>query len=215
MEGTEVASVPVSAQRRKPTVNQSIAGRSTLRRPPQRERGATLIEAVLFTVIALGLITGGVVFFEQASISAQTNSTIRLIASLQSQVRSLHQSQADFGTADMTTLLITTNAVPSSLQRDTDSDGTADTIVSNMGGKVTVTGATSRFTFKAEDIPVDICSRIVPFNDLGYGSAGTGIVSVSDGTDTDSDGLNPAEAAAFCTKNATGGEVDLVWTFDR
>ena len=215
MEGTEVASVPVAAQRRKPTVNQSIAGRSTLRHPPQWERGATLIEAVLFTVIALGLITGGVVFFEQASISAQTNSTIRLIASLQSQVRSLHQSQADFGTADMTTLLITTNAVPSSLQRDTDSDGTADTIVNNMGGKVTVTGATSRFTFKAEDIPVGICSRIVPFNDLGYGPAGTGIVSVSDGTDTDSDGLNPAEAAAFCTKNATDGAVDLIWTFDR
>lgn len=180
-----------------------------------RERGATLIEAVLFTVIALGLITGGVVFFEQASMSAQTNSTVRLLASLQSQVRALHQSQAEFGTAAMTTLLITTNAVPTSRQRDSDSDGTADTIVSNMGGTVTVTGATANFTVKVEDVPVDICSRVVPFNDIGSGPVGTGIVSVGDGTDTDSDGLTSAEAATFCTKNASGGEVDLTWTFGR
>ena len=39
----------------------------------RRERGATLIEAVLFTVIAFGLITGGVVFFEQAFMSARTS----------------------------------------------------------------------------------------------------------------------------------------------
>ena len=181
----------------------------------RRERGATLIEAVLFTVIALGLITGGVVFFEQASMSAKTNSTIRLMASLQSQIRALHQSQADFGTAAMTTLLITTNAVPTSLQRDSDGDGTPDTIVSNMGGTVTVTGATANFTVEVEEVPVDICSRIVPFNDIGSGPVGTGIVSVSDGTDTDSDGLTSAEAATFCAKNASGGEVDLTWTFSR
>lgn len=183
--------------------------------PARRERGATLIEAVLFTVIALGLITGGVVFFEQASMSSQTNSTIRLLASLQSQVRALHQSQADFGTAAMTTLLITTNAVPTSRQRDSDSDGTADRIVSNMGGTVTVTGATANFTIQVEDVPVDICSRIVPFNDIGSGPVGTGIVSVSDGTDTDTNGLTSTEAATFCTKNASGGEVDLTWTFGR
>lgn len=183
--------------------------------PARRERGATLIEAVLFTVIALGLITGGVVFFEQASMSSQTNSTIRLLASLQSQVRALHQSQADFGTAAMTTLLITTNAVPTSRQRDNDSDGTADTIVSNMGGTVTVTGATANFTIKVDDVPVDICSRIVPFNDIGSGPVGTGIVSVSDGTDTDTNGLTSTEAATFCAKNASGGEVDLTWTFGR
>ena len=192
----------------------SIAGRFPAG-PARRERGATLIEAVLFTVIALGLITGGVVFFEQASMSAQTNSTIRLMASLQSQVRALHQSQADFGTAAMTTLLITTNAVPTSHQRDSNSDGTADTIVSNMGTTVTVTGATANFTIQVEDVPVDICSRTVPFNDIGSGPVGTGIVSVGDGTDTDTNGLTSAEAATFCAKNASGGEVDLTWTFSR
>ena len=193
----------------------SSATTYALRLSSHRERGATLIEAVLFTVIALGLITGGVVFFEQASMSAKTNATIRQLASLQSQVRSLHQSQPDFGTADMTTLLITTNAVPSSLQRDTDSDGDPDSIVSNLGGTITVTGATAQFSVAITDVPVDICSRIVPFNELGNGPVGIGIVSVSDGTDTDSDGLTSAEAATFCTENDSGGEVDLTWTFGR
>ncbi len=179
------------------------------------ERGATLIEAVLFTVIALGVIIGGVVFFEQASLSAKTNSTIRLMSSLQSQVRSLFQSQADFGTADMAALLIASNAVPSSLQSDTDADNIPDAIVSNMGGDVTITGATRQFTMEVEDIPVEVCSRILPFDDLGNGVIGTGIVSVTDGTDTDSDGLGSAAAATFCTKNAAAGKVDITWTFDR
>ena len=179
------------------------------------ERGATLIEAVLFTVIALGVIIGGVVFFEQASLSAKTNSTIRLMSSLQSQVRSLFQSQADFGTADMVALLIASNAVPSSLQSDTDADNIPDAIVSNMGGDVTITGATRQFTMEIEDIPVEVCSRILPFDDLGNGVIGTGIVSVTDGTDTDSDGLSSAAAATFCTKNAASGKVDITWTLDR
>ncbi len=181
----------------------------------QDERGATLIEAVLFTVIALGLITGGIVFFEQASNSARTNALIRQIASLQTQVRSLHQTQADFGTAELTDLLIASNAVPSSQQRDSDGDGDADTIASTTGGTITVTGATARFTIEVEDIPVSICSRILPFDGLGNGPLGSGIVSVDDGTDTDTDGLTSAEAATFCTTNATDGEVGITWTFDR
>ena len=181
----------------------------------QSERGATLIEAVLFTVIALGLITGGVVFFEQATNSARTNEVIRQVASLQSQVRSLHQSQPDFGTAVMTDLLLTSNSIPSSLQRDTDADNVADTIVSEFGGEVIVTGATGQFTIEIEDIPVDICSRILPFDELGNGPIGSGIDEVTDGTDTDGDGLTSAEAATFCNANATGGEVDITWTFDR
>lgn len=179
------------------------------------ERGATLIEAVLFTVVALGLITGGVVLYEQASNSSRNNDVIRMIASLQSQVRALHQSQSDFGTADMADLLIASNAVPSSLQTDTDSDGDNDAIVSPLGGDVTVTGATENFTIEVEDVPVGICSRILAFDAAGNGTIGTGIVSVTDGTATDTDGMTSDQAATFCTTNDTAGEVDLTWTFSR
>ncbi len=182
---------------------------------PEDERGATLVEAVLFTVIALGLVTGGVVLFEQASNSSKTNETIRMLTSLQSQVRALHQTQASFGTTDMASLLIASNAVPSALQTDTNSDGNKDTIISPTGGKVTVTGATANFTVEVEDLSVDICSRITAFDANGNGTIGTGIVSVSDGTATDNDGLNSSETAGFCTANDISGEVDLIWTFSR
>ncbi|MCY3878966.1 MAG: type 4 pilus major pilin [Rhodobacteraceae bacterium] len=179
------------------------------------ERGATLIEAVLFTVIALGFITGGVVLFEQASSSSRTNEIIRMLSSLQSQVRALFQSQSDFGTADMASLLIASNAVPSAFQTDSDSDGTNDALVSPFGGTVTVTGASANFTIAVADVPVAICSRIAPFDGNGNGTIGSGIISLSDGTATDSDGMNSAQAATFCTTNASGGNVSLTWTLSR
>ena len=179
------------------------------------ERGATLIEAVLFTVIALGLVIGGIVFFEQASMSARTNDAVRMMASLQSQVRALFQSQATFGTSEVSDLLISANAVPSSMQSDSDNDGDNDEIVNSFGGAVEVTGATKQFTIKMSKVPVDVCTRMAPFDDMGNGVIGTGIAKISDGTDDDSDGLSAADAATFCGTNATGGIVDLTWTFNR
>ncbi|MCY4005267.1 MAG: type 4 pilus major pilin [Rhodobacteraceae bacterium] len=186
-----------------------------VQRRHRAERGATLIEAVLFTVIALGLVTGGVVLYEQATKSARTNETVRMLTSLQSQVRALFQSQASFGTADLASVLIAANAMPSAFQKDSNSDGDNDALVSPFGSDVTVTGATSSFTVEIEDVPVDICARVVAFDASGNGLAGTGIISVSDGTATDSDGMTSAQAATFCTTNDSGGEVALTWTFGK
>ncbi len=44
-----------------------------------RRRGVTLIEAVLYISIALALIVGGLVFFQQASLAQRTNSAVRNI----------------------------------------------------------------------------------------------------------------------------------------
>lgn len=195
--------------------NSCQGGPSALPPPRLDERGATLIEAVLFTVIALGLVIGGIVFFEQASMSARTNEAVRMMASLQSQVRALFQSQPNFGTANIGDLLISANAVPSAMQNDADNDGANDSLVNAFGGDVTVTGATDQFEIELTDVPVNVCTRMAPFDELGNGVIGTGIAEISDGTDTDSDGLTAADAATFCETNAVGGEVDLTWTFDR
>ncbi|MCY4542196.1 MAG: type 4 pilus major pilin [Rhodobacteraceae bacterium] len=178
------------------------------------ERGATLIEVALFTVIALGIVIGGIVFFEQASTSAKTTESVRTLASLQYQVRSIFQSQTSFGTADLTDLIITSKAVPTNMLADTDSDGDADAIMNEFGGTVTATGATNQFKIALTRIPVDVCSRIVPFDSTGAGLIGTGIASVSDGTATDTDGLAAADAGTFCSKNASGGLVTLTWVFN-
>ena len=177
------------------------------------ERGATLIEAVLFTVIALGFVVGGIVFFEQASKSARTNDAVRMLAMLQSQVRAVFQSQATFGTASIVPLLITANAVPSSMQRDTNGDGDFDAIANHFGGEVKVTGAGLQFKIALTAVPVDVCTRIIPYDETGNGIIGTGIASVTDGTATDSNGLTASEAATFCSTNAVAGKVGLTWTF--
>ena len=195
--------------------NSCHGGPSALPPPRLDERGATLIEAVLFTVIALGLVIGGIVFFEQASMSARTNEAVRMMASLQSQVRALFQSQPNFGTANIGDLLISANAVPSAMQNDADNDGANDSLVNAFGGDVTVTGVTDQFEIEVTDVPVNVCTRMAPFDELGNGVIGTGIAEISDGTDADADGLTAADAATFCETNAVGGEVDLTWTFDR
>ena len=54
-----------------------------------RKRGVTLIEAVLFISIALGLIVGGIVFYRQASMATQTMSQARHVASIVTEVRGM------------------------------------------------------------------------------------------------------------------------------
>ena len=179
------------------------------------ERGATLIEAALFTVIALGIVIGGIVFFEQASNSARANDLVRTMAGLQSQVKALFQTQSSYGTAALTSVLISANAVPASMLNDADNDGDYDSIVNAFGGAVTVTGAGRQFTINMTKVPVDVCTRAVPFDEGGNGLVGNGIASISDGTVTDSDGLTSTEAATFCSTNASNSEVALTWTFNR
>jgi len=60
-------------------------------RPPRR-RGVTLIEAVLFISVALGLIVGGLVFYQQASLSARVNQQVRVLSGIVAETRALFQN---------------------------------------------------------------------------------------------------------------------------
>ena len=169
-----------------------------------RKRGVTLIEAVLFIVIALALMIGGIIFFQQASLSARINDSIRTIVSVQSETRGMFQSSSNFGTADITPALIAAGAVPAKLVSGT-------TLSNEFGGEITVTGATADFTVLYEDVPSEACVRLTPFSANGQGIAGVGIKSVQIGAGTaDTDGMTAAEAATLCT-----GDVDVTWTFSR
>ena len=179
------------------------------------EQGATLIEVALFTVIALGISIGGIIFFEQASNSARANDMVRTMAALQSQIRALFQTQSNYGTESLTNVLISAKAVPASMLEDTDDDDEYDSIINAFGGTVTVVGATRQFKISMAKIPVDVCTRITPFDESGNGLIGNGIASLSDGTATDTNGLTSVEAATFCSTNASSGEVALTWAFDR
>jgi hypothetical protein len=172
-----------------------------------RKRGVTLIEAILYIVIALAVMIGGIIFFQQASLSARINDSIRTVVSLQSETRGLYQSSSNFGTAEITPALIAAGAVPAKLVVD------ASTLNNEFGGAVTVTGATGQFTVAYADVPAEACVRLTPFGENGQGVAGVGIASVAVGGATAVTSLDAAAAATACSSETYDGSV--VWTFDR
>lgn len=147
-----------------------------------RRRGVTLIEAVLYISIALALIVGGLVFFQQASLAQRTNSAVRNISAIASEVRSLHQGSNSFANLDEVAL-IRAGAVPSSMV-----DGV--NLINEWGGTVSVrssiqqtNGATtwranSGFTITYENVPEAACVRLTNADNTGTGRAGSGIRAI-------------------------------------
>jgi len=81
--------------------------------PLRRNRAVTLIEAVLYISIALALIVGGLVFFQQASRAARTSTVVRQLSAVLAETRIL-MSRVTQQTAqtDITSVLIAAGAVP-------------------------------------------------------------------------------------------------------
>jgi hypothetical protein len=196
-----------------------------------RKRGVTLIEAVLYISIALALIVGGLVFFQQASLAQRVNGAVRNISAIASETRGLYQASANF-TGLTTTTLINAGAVPTSLV-------SGSTLSNEWGGDIAVAVATNadQFTVTYENVPTAACTRLATVDNSGSGRVGSGVVSVAfrnAGTTTGdvvvtpvttsgspavtSSTLTPAAAATRCTTAANGatqGSVDLTYTFSR
>jgi type II secretory pathway pseudopilin PulG len=201
-------------------------------RRPARRRGVTLIEAVLFISIALGLIVGGIVFFQQASTAQRTNDAVRTISGIASEVRALYQSQNSFAGVSAATL-ISAGAVPSNIEVD-------DNELRNEWGARTAVdnGTATTFDVTYTGIPVEACTRLAPFDTSGSGVVGAGISAVVmyqgdsavtaatgvlvpgtvSSTTLVAAGLTPAAAAAACQAAfdaAPADSMDLTLRFQR
>ena len=134
-------------------------------------RGVTLIEAMLFISVALGLIAGGLVFFQQASLAARTQEAVRQFSAIVAETRGLFQSQVFsqqvqasfvFGPgADIMPVLIAAQAVPPS------SVSSATTLQNPWGGTTTVFGSRLIFStanvvmIRSENVPREACTRLL------------------------------------------------------
>ena len=156
-------------------------------------RGVTLIEAVLFISIALGLIVGGLVFFQQASLAARTNDAVRSISSFASEIRAAYRTQDSFSGLTAA-VLINSGAVPPGMLN---ADGTGivnewnqtaiirgnlagiNGVYSGTTGGGVIGDATQAQYFEIEytNIPVAACTRLATSN-TGSGPIGPGIVAV-------------------------------------
>jgi hypothetical protein len=193
-----------------------------------RRRGVTLIEAVLFISIALGLIVGGLVFFQQASLAQRTADAVRNISALASETRALYQSSTYFDGATES-VLINAGAVPSNIINGNElQNGWGGDIVmwpSDEDGAHVATNAT-HFTIAMTDLPSEPCVRLGPVGDDNTGIVGSGITAVhiaptlttADGTGAPNWTANTnvflaaSTAARLCSATNT---VALGWTFGR
>ena len=156
-------------------------------------RGVTLIEAVLFISIALGLIVGGLVFFQQASLAARTNDAVRSISSFASEIRAAYRTQDSFSGLTAA-VLINSGAVPPGML-NADGSGILNEwnqpvivrgnllgingVYSGTTGGGVIGDATQAQYFEIEytNIPVAACTRLATSN-TGSGPIGPGIVAV-------------------------------------
>jgi hypothetical protein len=134
--------------------------RSVDRSPRRRNRAVTLIEAVLYISIALALIVGGLVFFQQASAAAKTSAMVRQLSSVVAETRVLIKGlPASAVPVDITTFLISAGAVPQ------DMVGNATNAVNTFGGEVQIYHQTidsrSTIMIMVNAVPQGVCSRLL------------------------------------------------------
>jgi type II secretory pathway pseudopilin PulG len=191
-----------------------------------RKRGVTLIEAVLYISIALALIVGGLVFFQQASLAQRTNSAVRNISAIASETRGLYQQQNSFEglTEDA---LVNAGAVPTSLVNS------AGDLKNEWGGTITAAPnaaitdapalpANAGFTVVYPGLPTAACVRLTSTDASGTGRVGSGIRSIAFkapsgtfGSEVLPGNLDPDDVAAAALCGQTGGIADVRFTFRR
>jgi hypothetical protein len=79
--------VPVVVAGRFPHEGDKVTATLEVPQPARRRRGVTLIEAVLYIAVALALIVGGLVFYQQASVQSRTAAVVRLYSALMAEAR--------------------------------------------------------------------------------------------------------------------------------
>lgn len=109
-----------------------------------RKRGFTLMETVLVIAVGLGLLIGGIVFYQQANASSTVTDKTRAAVGVSSEVLSQYRTQASFGTEDITTSVKNASSIP-------------DGVWNHVG---TVTGAGQSFTLTLPNLDSRVCQRI-------------------------------------------------------
>ena len=207
-------------------------------------RGVTLIEAVLFIAVALGLIVGGLVAFQQAQLAARTNQAARSLSAIASEVRAQYRRQPDF-VGVSTAVLIGARGVPVS-----ELNPNERRILNEWNGGIVVTESPAGlrnmidvpaprqdtaplgryFEIDYREVPEAACSRLARAKD-GVGAFGPGLVAIRfiqsigglplpttiSGVNFDANGrltVTPDQAAAACSV-VNPKPINIIFTLAR
>ena len=130
----------------------------------RRNRAVTLIEAVLYISIALALIVGGLVFFQQASTAARTSATVRQLSAVLAESRVLIKGiPLSTVPTDITSYLIAARAVPPDMVKSaTELSNPFGGITEFYSGHFTIGGSSYPFvSMNLYDVPQGVCARLV------------------------------------------------------
>ena len=161
--------VPVAVAGRFARKGDEVTGNLKVPQPARRRRGVTLIEAVLYVAVSLGLIVGGLVFYQQAVTSSRTASFANLLSYLVAETRSaMEESTLQVEGAAFGDYLIARGSVPASavdmsfppMARIRNPWGGVVSIGPLFGGGG---GAAGEYVISVltDQIPVSTCTRLV------------------------------------------------------
>jgi len=180
-----------------------------------RRRAISLIEGVLYLVIALAVIVGGIVFFQQSQLSNRVTDTARAAVGISSQLRALYQNQNVFGdNVDLTAAAVKSGAVPSNFIGGVAGDGIVHPF---SGGNVDIMGIGRGFVMSYSGMTAQACQRLAVIDESGSGPMGVGIAGVTIGASGEinlMDGpsltapVTPESISAAC---ANGDEVAIFY----
>lgn len=153
----------------------------------RRQRGVTLMEALVVLGIAGALIMGALQFMSSASSSQDVSTASRNLGMIASGVTSLYSSSAVYDGLD-NQVLLDAEIVPTSMIAGTD-------IINAWDGDVTVAPANSDrdFTIEYTQVPQSACTSLATstfqsFQELAVG--GTTVSTTADAATACSDGAN-------------------------
>lgn len=138
----------------------------------QRQRGASLLEAIAYLGVAAVVVLGAVSLLNGAFGSAKSNQTSEELVSLRTAARKLYLGQTY--PAAMNEALINAGAAPATLVRG----DAAGALINSWGGAVTVAGAGATFTITYAGLPRDVCMNVIS-GATGWTSIGAGANAVT------------------------------------
>lgn len=142
-----------------------------MRNTLKKQAGISLME-VISSLLVMGLVVAGALaLFGNASASQKTNQFTADITAIRSALKGLYSSQGTFGTAELNTIMKTSNKIPSDLSVDA---STPPVITHSMNGTIALMGVTSVFTLTATNIPTDVCVGVLTNLGAGWTSVKVG-----------------------------------------
>jgi PilS N terminal len=152
----------------------SAGANDKVKRPvgAQRQRGASLLEAIAYLGVAAVVVLGAVSLLNGAFGSAKSNQTSEELVSLRTAARKLYLGQTY--PAAMNAALISAGAAPATLVRGE----AANSLINSWGGAVTVAGAGATFTITYAGLPRDVCMNVIS-GATGWTSIGAGANAIT------------------------------------